>query len=183
MPDGVRLAGTLYLAEAPGPWPALLEAYPYRKDDLSVWPDEYRRLRDEGDYAVCPIDVRCTGSSAGIPLSETPPRDAEDLSHVIEWLSRQEWSTGSVGMYGSSYAGFNAIHAAMRQPPALKAIVALYATDDRYTDDIHFGGGVRKAIEFGYPLSMVSMNALPPVPSLAGSDWRERVLQGLRAGL
>jgi len=177
MPDGVRLAGTLYLAETPGPWPALLEAYPYRKDDLSVWPDEYRRLRDEGDYAVCRLDVRGTGSSEGIAVAEYPPRDAEDLSHVIEWLSRQEWSTGSVGMYGSSYAGFNSIHAAMRQPPALKAIVALYATDDRYADDIHFGGGVRKAMEFGYPLSMVSMNALPPVPSLTGPDWRERWLE------
>ncbi|MFL5738403.1 MAG: CocE/NonD family hydrolase [Actinomycetota bacterium] len=177
MPDGARLAGTLYLPETEGPWPALLEAYPYRKDDLSVWPDEYRRFRDEGDFAVCRLDVRGTGTSEGVAVAEYPPQEAEDLSEVIAWLSRQEWSTGSVGMYGSSYAGFNSIHTAMRQPPALKAIVALYATDDRYTDDIHFGGGVRKAIEFGYPLSMVSMNALPPVPSLGGSDWRERWLQ------
>ncbi len=173
MPDGVRLAATLYLPETSGPWPALLEAYPYRKDDLSVWPREYRRFRDEGDYAVCRLDVRGTGTSEGVAVDEYPPTEVEDLAEVIAWLARQDWCTGSVGMYGSSYSGFNTIQTAMRQPPALKAIVPIYATDDRYTDDIHFGGGVRKAIEFGYPLFMVAMNALPPVPALT-DDWRDR---------
>ncbi len=177
MRDGVRLAATLYLPQTSGPWPALLEAYPYRKDDLSVWPREYRRFRDEGDYAVCRLDVRGTGTSEGVAVDEYPPQEVEDLAEVIDWLSRADWCTGSVGMYGSSYSGFNTIQTAMRRPPALKAIVPIYATDDRYTDDIHFGGGVRKAIEFGYPLFMVSMNALPPVPSLAGDDWRDRWLR------
>jgi uncharacterized protein len=177
LPDGVRLAATLYLPETDGPWPAVLEAYPYRKDDLSVWAREYRRLRDEGDYAVCRLDVRGTGTSEGVATAEYPPQEGEDLCEVIDWLSRQQWCTGSVGMYGSSYSGFNTIQTAMRRPPALKAIVPIYATDDRYSDDIHFGGGVRKAIEFGYPLFMVSMNALPPVPSLAGEGWRARWLE------
>jgi predicted acyl esterase len=177
MSDGIRLAATLYLPDSEGPWPALLEAYPYRKDDLSVWAEGYRRLRDEGDYAVCRLDVRGTGTSEGIATAEYPPQEQDDLCEVIEWLSRQEWCTGSVGMFGTSYSGFNTIQTAMRQPPALKAIIPIYATDDRYTDDIHFGGGIRKAIEFGYPLFMVSMNALPPVPSLAGEDWRRLWLE------
>jgi hypothetical protein len=172
MSDGMQLAATLYLPESEGPWPALLEAYPYRKDDLLTEAGVYRRLRDEGDYAVCRIDVRGTGTSDGIATAEYPPQEQDDLCEVIEWLSRQEWCTGSVGMFGTSYSGFNTIQTAMRQPPALKAIIPIYATDDRYTDDIHFGGGIRKAIEFGYPLFMVSMNALPPTPSLAGEDWR-----------
>src|SRR3954451_13654198 len=177
MPDGIRLAATLYLPETEGQWPALLEAYPYRKDDLSVWAEDYRRFRDEGDYAVCRLDVRGTGTSEGVAIDEYPPHEADDLCEVVDWLSRQEWCTGAVGMFGSSYSGFNTLHTAMRRPPALKAIVPIYATDDRYTDDIHFGGGVRKAIELGYPLFMVTMNALPPVPSLAGDGWRERWLE------
>lgn len=175
--DGVRLAATLYLPETKGPWPALLEAYPYRKDDLSVWPEDYRRLRDEGDYAVCRLDVRGTGTSEGVALDEYPPGEADDLCEVIKWLADQEWCTGAVGMFGTSYSGFNTIHTAMRQPPALKAIIPIYASDDRYTDDIHFGGGIRKAIEFGYPLFMMPMNALPPTPSLAGERWRELWMQ------
>ena len=172
MLDGTRLAATLYLPDSGNPWPALLEAYPYRKDDLATGAAEYRRLRDEGSYAVCRIDVRGTGTSEGVATAEYPPQEQDDLCEVIDWLSRQEWCTGSVGMFGTSYSGFNTIQVAMRRPPALKAIIPIYATDDRYTDDVHFGGGVRKAMEFGYPLSMVSMNALPPVPSLAGEDWR-----------
>ncbi len=176
MGDGVRLAATLYLPETPGPWPAILEAYPYRKDDVSVWPDDYRRLRDEGDYAVCRVDTRGTGTSDGVAVDEYPATEADDLCAVIAWLAEQPWCTGSVGMFGSSYAGFATLHAAMLGPPALRAIVPLYATDDRYTDDIHYAGGIRKAIEFNYPLSMVALNALPPVPALAGDDWRERWL-------
>jgi predicted acyl esterase len=177
MADGVRLAATLYLPETTGPWPALVEAYPYRKDDISIWPDDYRRLRDEGDYAVCRLDTRGTGSSDGVAVDEYPPGEADDLCAVIEWLAAQAWCTGAVGMFGTSYAGFATLHVGMRPPAPLRAIVPIYATDDRYTDDIHFAGGVRKAIEFGYPLYMVSMNALPPVPALAGDGWREQWLR------
>jgi predicted acyl esterase len=176
MTDGVRLAASLYLPETDGPWPALLEALPYRKDDVLPNAERYRRLRDEGDYAVCRIDLRGTGSSEGVARGEYLPQEQDDLCAVVAWLADQTWCTGAVGMFGASYSGFNSIQTAMRRPPALRAIVPMYATDDRYTDDIHFGDGVRKALEFvGYPLFMASMNALPPVPSLV-PDWRERWL-------
>ena len=176
MADGIRLAASLYLPETEGPWPALLEALPYRKDDVLPNAERYRRLRDEGDYAVCRVDLRGTGSSEGVARGEYLPQEQDDLCEVVAWLAAQEWCTGAVGMFGASYSGFNAIQTAMRRPPALGAIVPMYATDDRYTDDIHFGDGVRKALEFvGYPLFMASMNALPPVPSLV-PDWRERWL-------
>src|SRR3954466_7753902 len=128
IPDGVQLSATLYLPETEGPWPALLEAYPYRKDDLSVWPELYRRQRDEGNYAVCRLDLRGTGTSEGVAQGEYLPRETDDLCEVIGWLSGQEWCTGSVGMFGTSYAGFNSIQTAMRRPPALKAIIPMYAT-------------------------------------------------------
>ena len=177
MPDGVHLAASLYLPETDGPWPALLEALPYRKDDVLPNAERYRRLRDEGDYAVCRVDLRGTGSSQGVARGEYLPQEQDDLCEVVAWLAAQEWCTGAVGMFGASYSGFNSIQTAMRRPPALKAIIPMYATDDRYTDDIHFGDGVRKALEFvGYPLFMVSMNALPPVPALV-PDWRERWLE------
>ncbi|TMK56098.1 MAG: CocE/NonD family hydrolase [Actinobacteria bacterium] len=113
MLDGTRLAATLYLPDSGSPWPALLEAYPYRKDDLATGAAEYRRLRDEGSYAVCRIDVRGTGTSEGVATAEYPPQEQDDLCEVIDWLSRQEWCTGSVGMFGTSYSGFNTIQVAM----------------------------------------------------------------------
>ena len=166
MDDGVRIAVTLHLPDhVPPPWPVVFEARPYRKDDISDSTALYRRLVEEGGLAVCRADVRGTGSSEGIADSEYTQRELDDWVQVIAWLAEQEWSNGSVGMFGTSYSGFNSLQVAALRPPALKAIIPIYATDRRYTDDVHFGGGVRRCLDFlDYPMLMVAMNALPPVP-------------------
>ena len=175
MPDGVRLNATLYVPEGDGPYATILEALPYRKDDLTQYhKPEYRRLCNEGGFVVARVDLRGTGSSEGVATDEYPASEQRDLCAVIDWLAGRPWSNGAVGMYGASYGGFNSIQVAMEQPAALKAIVPIYATDDRYTDDVHYYGGARRAWDLiDYPTYMVAMNALPPVPSIAGSAWRE----------
>ena len=87
--------------------------------------------------------MRGTGNSEGrlIPY-EYSDQENDDGEVVIDWLSQQAWSNGNVGMFGISWGGFNAIHLAMRNPPALKAIIAVDATDDLYQDDVHFMDGV-----------------------------------------
>jgi predicted acyl esterase len=176
MADGVRLAASLYLPDTADPCPVLLEALPYRKDDVTAGDrTEYRRLAGEHGYAVARVDLRGTGSSEGVATDEYPPQEQADLCRVIDWLANQPWSTGAVGMYGTSYSGFNSLQVAAERPPALKAIVAIYATDDRYTDDVHYVGGALRLLDLvDYPLYMVALNALPPVPALAGAGWRER---------
>ena len=174
MSDGARLAADLYLPDQPAP--VILEALPYRKDDItSSYMPEYRRLRDEGGYAVARVDLRGTGSSEGLATDEYPASEQRDLCEVIAWLAAQDFCTGNVGMYGTSYSGFNSIQVAMERPEALKAIVAIYATDDRYTDDVHYEGGALRGLDqIDYCLYMTPMNALPPVPSIAGESWLER---------
>src|SRR4029079_17621581 len=89
MDDGVRLAATTYHPDGDGPHPALLEALPYRKDDLtgtSTYLEEYHRFADEFGYAVCRLDVRGTGSSEGVPRDEYTPRELDDIALVIAWL-------------------------------------------------------------------------------------------------
>ena len=174
MADGVRLAATLYVPDGEGPWPAILEALPYRKDDLtSSYRTEYVRLSEAG-YVVCRADVRGTGTSEGVAEDEYPEIERRDMNEVIAWLASQDWCTGNVGMYGTSYSGFNAIQVAMTRPPALKAIIPIFATDDRYADDVHFFGGALKALDLvDYPTYMTGLNALPPVPSLYGQGWRD----------
>jgi putative CocE/NonD family hydrolase len=178
LPDGVRLAATLYLPAAASPdtpVPCLLEALPYRKDDLTAdYRPEYLRLRDEHGYAVARVDLRGTGSSDGIILDEYHPSEQADLHQVIAWLAGQPWCTGAIGMFGTSWSGFNALQLACERPPALKAVIASYATDDRWTDDVHYMGGALRLLDLvDYPLYMVAMNALPPVPALSGDGWRE----------
>jgi len=173
-PDGARLAATLHLPDGDGPWPALLEALPYRKDDMTAYyRPEYLRFAGAG-YAVCRVDVRGTGSSEGIATDEYPASERSDLAGVIDWLATQPWSTGRVGMFGTSYSGFNSLQLAMEQPPALKAIVSIFASDDRFGDDVHYYGGALKALDtVDYPTYMIASNALPPVPARFGEGWRE----------
>jgi putative CocE/NonD family hydrolase len=176
MDDGVELAATLYLPDpAAGPQPCLLEALPYRKDDLTAsYAGEYVRLRDEYGYAVCRVDLRGTGSSSGDAVDEYPAREQQDLVALIGWLAEQPWCDGSVGMWGTSYSGFNSLQVACERPPALKAICAIYATDDRWTDDVHWRGGALRLVDLvDYCHYMTAMTMLPPVPALWGDDWRD----------
>ena len=176
MGDGVRLAADLYRPDGDGPFAVLLEALPYRKDDLTavVPAASTSGWRDEGGFAVCRVDLRGTGSSGGDATDEYPEAEQQDLAEVIAWLAAQPWSNGRVGMFGTSYSGFNSIQMACERPPALHAICAIYATDDRYTDDVHYMGGALRAIDLvDYCHYMTPMNALPPVPAVCGDGWRE----------
>jgi predicted acyl esterase len=182
--DGEQLAGSLYLPDGSGPMAALLEALPYRKDDVT---DSYRSTYERyvgAGFAVLRLDLRGTGSSSGIAGDEYPDIERSDLRTAIEWLATQPWSSGRVGMFGTSYSGFNSLQMAVEGVPQLGAIVAMYATDDRYTDDVHYAGGVLRALDLiDYPLYMVAMNALPPVPAVFTADdgrgwrdeWRRRI--------
>lgn len=175
MPDGVRLAATLYMPDGDGPWPALLEALPYRKDDLTAsYRSEYERLAAEFGFAVCRLDIRGTGSSEGMPIDEYTEQEHEDIERTIAWLAEQEWCNGNVGMYGTSWSGFNSLQVAMRRPPALKAICSIFASDDRFADDVHYYGGALKQLDLAdWPTYMEAGNLLPPVPRVYGPGWEE----------
>ena len=176
--DGTRLAARLWLPDE-RPAAALLEALPYRMDDLtSSYSSEYERLCLEGGLAVARVDLRGTGSSEGVAVDEYPPQEQADLADVIAWLAAQDWCNGQVGMYGTSYSGFNSIQMAIERPPALGAICAIYATDDRYTDDVHYTGGALRGLDLlDYVLYMAALTLLPPVPAVFGDGWREEWLR------
>src|SRR3981189_951116 len=153
MKDGVRLAVTLYMPAAPKSaerFPALLEYLPYRKDD-----DE--AVRDFGThmyfarrgYVSAGVDIRGFGASEGVPPErEYSAQEHQDAEAVIAWLAHQSWSNGKVGMLGISWGGFNSIQMALRKPPALKAILAVAATEELFKEDVHYVDGVFHVDEF-----------------------------------
>jgi len=94
MADGVRLAATLYLPETTGPWPALVEAYPYRKDDISIWPDDYRRLGDLLDR----IGLERTAISAmGDPAMNLIAADMATRRRGIDYMKWAVECTAALG--------------------------------------------------------------------------------------
>ncbi|MEW6366968.1 MAG: CocE/NonD family hydrolase [Acidobacteriota bacterium] len=164
MPDGVRLSVTCFMpaARTPGErFPVLLELLPYRKDDMFYRRDYplYSYFARRG-YAMAKVDVRGTGSSEGVlPDREYSEQELDDAVEIIRQLARQPWSSGRIGMWGISWGGFNAIQAAMRRPPELRAILAVDASDDLFHDDVHYIDGAYHADE--YELSIDNDNGLP----------------------
>ena len=146
MPDGVRLAADLYMPTGGAPderFPVLLEYLPYRKNEARGYRYGVYAYFVSRGYVVARVDIRGTGASEGRLIAyEYTEQENDDGEVVIDWLSRQPFSTGAVGMFGVSWGGFNSIHLAMRNPPALKAIIAVDATDDLYQDDVHFMDGI-----------------------------------------
>ena len=66
--------------------------------------------------------------------------DGDDARAVIDWIAKQPWSDGRVGMYGDAYSGFTSWAAAKRPPPALKAIATSATTAPGI--DVPMGGGI-----------------------------------------
>ncbi|MCJ7592899.1 MAG: CocE/NonD family hydrolase, partial [Woeseiaceae bacterium] len=166
MPDGVRLAADLYMpagARRSDRFPVLLEYLPYRKDESRARNFSlYSYFLDHG-YVVARVDMRGTGNSDGTTIPyEYSDIELDDGEVVIDWLAHQEWSTGNVGMFGISWGGFNSIQMAMRNPPALKAFVALMATEYLYEEDVHYIDGIMHTDS--WMMSNDLYNALPGAP-------------------
>jgi uncharacterized protein len=187
--DGLALSANLFLPAGGGldgataRWPAVLNMDPYRKDDWSAaWDLSLGSYLAERGFAYCRPDVRGTGSSPGVALDEYSEAETQDGYDTVEWLAAQPWCTGAVGMWGLSYGGFTALQVAALRPPHLLAIVPIQATDDRYTDDVHYVGGAMTVSELAqYAVSQVASNALPPLPDAWGDGWREGWLERLEA--
>lgn len=174
--DGVELSANLWLPADAGEaarCPAVLEMIPYRKDDWRANADEARgRYLARHGYALCRLDVRGTGRSDGIAMDEYTADETRDGYDAVEWLAAQAWCNDNVGMWGISYGGFTSIQVAALRPPHLRAIVPVYATDDRYLSDVHYVGGCATASELTqYAVSQVASNALPALPARNGEDW------------
>lgn len=183
MSDGVELDAHLFMPDAPGQYPAVFDYYPYRKDDLSAGNRRYQHYLAERGYVGICLDVRGTGSSGGVASDEYSVQEQLDGVEAIAWMAHQPWCTGNVGMFGTSYGGFNSLQVAMHRPPELKAIVPMYFTDNRYTDDCHYKGGTLQMLYdvATYGLSMVVQNALPPYPAATGDRWADTWEEHLKA--
>ena len=175
--DGTRLAADVYMPtaalEAGRPVSLVMEYIPYRKDEVVPGSRFYEYLPQQG-YAVARVDIRGTGASPGVSTDEYLPQEQQDGVDAVEWFAAQEWCTGHVNMMGISYGGFTSLQVASHAPEHLTSIIPMFFTDDRYTDDCHFRGGLmRKYYDVSmYGNMMCAWNALPAYPEWS-EDWGE----------
>ena len=165
--DGTTLRVNVVLPPGGGPFPVLMSAHPYGKDNLPKrrgrgWrvSVQYRILRQTGPvrfsaltgweapdpawwaaqgYAVVNCDLRGAGTSDG-EASLLSDQEGEDVCDLVEWAGSQPWSTGAVGMVGVSYLAISQWKAAALRPPGLKAICPWEGFTDAYRDLLRPGG-------------------------------------------
>ncbi|WP_417598338.1 CocE/NonD family hydrolase [Pararhodobacter oceanensis] len=173
LPDGTRLSARLWRPASGAPVPAILEYIPYRKRDNTLPRDEaiHPWMAAQG-YACLRVDIRGAGDSEGVFEDEYSEQELRDACDVIAWIAAQDWCDGAVGMMGKSWGAFNCLQTAARNPPALKAVIKVCGTVDRFNDDIHYKGGCLLGENFGWATLMMSYNARPADPLLR-EDWRE----------
>src|SRR5690606_21990308 len=172
--DGTRLAARIWMPDnAPAvPAPAVLEILPYRKRNGTAPRDEstYPIFAAAGIVGVR-VDIRGCGESEGVIDGEYTPRELSDAVEVIEWIAAQPWSNGSVGMMGISWGGFNSLQVAALKPPALKAVISIASTVDRYNDDIHYKNGAHLSAQASWAATMGAYQSRAPDPEIVGDRW------------
>lgn len=174
MPDGVELAGDVVRPGGGRKAPALLNFGPYHKDGrggrLDV--DAVNRHFAAKGYAALTVDLRGLGNSGGRNPQPFAVQEGLDGHAVVEWIARQPWCDGHVGMWGVSYPGITSLATAATRPPHLKAIVPIHATADIYRGVIAPGGcngGFWMRADWGP--RMVAYNLLPPLLQDPDGRW------------
>lgn len=159
--DGVRLYADVFRPAEGGPVPALLAWTPYGKHEgtlaylVRAYPAAGVSEEDvsphavfEGPdpsfwvphgYAVVNVNPRGCWTSEGVArfLCEEEARDCFD---VVEWVARQPWCNGRVGMTGVSYLATIQWYAAALRPPHLAAINPWEGFSDPYREVFTHGG-------------------------------------------
>ena len=138
--DGTKLAANVFLPAGAGPFPVVLSRTPYLKDALGDLAGYSAKKYTDAGFAFVMQDVRGKGHSEGFYEAFIP--DLEDGYDTVEWVARQSWSNGRVGMVGASALGITTNLAAMAAPPHLVAAFVIVAPYDQLLNT--YPGGVLK---------------------------------------
>lgn len=180
MPDGCRLSSRIWRPKTDKPLPTIFETQPYRKRDGMRGRDEpmYGYFAGMG-YNVVRVDMRGAGESDECFYDEYLKQEQDDAVASIEWIAKQPWSDGNVGMMGKSWSGFNSLQVAARRPEPLKAIICVGFVDDRYVQDIHYKGGCLLNDNFWWGNIMLAYMCRAVDSEIKPDTWKEESIKRL----
>jgi hypothetical protein len=129
--DGVRLASEIYRPDRRAPAPAILIRIPYDKTPKArLFTSAVGRMWAARGYAVVIQGTRGRYESGG---RHYPFRDERrDGIEALQWLGRQPWFNGRLGMWGGSYFGYTQWVVADQADPGPSALLIQLASSDSY---------------------------------------------------
>ena len=187
MSDGIKIDCDIIRPDAQGKFPTILGVHPFDKPSQSApsMPKGFYLLNgsiEAGDsnffvrrgYAQVIANVRGTGRSEG-QFSNRSPRDVEDTYEIIEWIARQPWCDGNVGMFGVSYFAITQLQVAALNPPHLKTIFAPFGYTDFYRDNYYHGGILFHGFVYGWA-NRIFRRTADQQPNIKWSSWTREKL-------
>lgn len=193
--DGVKCAVDVFRPSSKGKFPALLALSPYGKghESLPLPPQPrtsavYARSIEAGDpkylvdhrYVHVIADLRGIGNSGGEYRGWMSKKDAEDGYDSIEWIAKQPWCDGNVGMVGISYFGTIQLVVAAEQPPHLMAIMPWNAVADYYREATHHGGILQTFFLGLYLTSIANKRSVTVTTENLSSNEYSQLLKEMR---
>jgi len=115
------------------------------------------------------------------PFAVVPyQHDGDDARAVINWIAKQSWSDGRVGMYGEGYSGFTPWAAATRLPAALKAIAT--SAPSAPGIDVPMGGSIFQNSAYRWSLRVTNAKAANSEQFSDDALWRSLDQKWYRSG-
>jgi len=164
--SGVTLDSDIFRPDAKGKFPAILAVHAYSKaaQSAQMMPEGFsyaRGFMETGDfnfyvrrgYALAIVNITGTHKSGGI-FNNIDPQSIQDVCEAVEWIARQPWCDGNVGMTGISHFSRVSKRVAAQPPPHLKAIFSPYGWTDMYRD-LYYHGGI---LNYGFMSHWVRSN-------------------------
>lgn len=143
MRDGVKLATDVYRDDGVKQAPVVLIRTPYDRTKQAASSERWVKA----GYIFVAQDCRGTRASEGVLAPYN--NEGQDGFDTIEWITRQPWCNGRVGMVGGSYVGAVQWQAAVENPPGL-AVIAPQATWSSFYRNLYLGGAVRLSLISGW---------------------------------
>lgn len=140
MRDGLELATTVYLPESGDRFPVLLVRTSY--DRTGFW-SQGVSFASRG-YAFVAQDCRGRFDSPGEYYPFTG--EGRDGYDTLEWLARQPWCNGKVGMFGASYLAATQFLLAPERSPYLRSLIPMFMTGDPWQRAYYSGGAFSLAL-------------------------------------
>lgn len=180
--DGVKLSAKIWFPTVSVARPVILEIHPYPKRYATALRDEMAHgWFAQNGYVAIRVDLRGSGESEGIMTDEYTAQERADITEVINWIANQEWCTGKVGMFGLSWGAYNSLQLASNPPEALACVAVAGGTDDRYSEDLHYVGGVMISENVGWAATLLSFLTRPIDPEILGAKSKQLWLDRLEA--
>ena len=160
MRDGILLSTDIYRDPHVDKSPVIITRTPYNKQGMKSAAERFVAA----GYAFVAQDCRGRFESEGVFVPYN--NEGQDGYDAIEWLVRQPWCNGRVGMWGSSYVGATQWQAAVEQPPGLVSILPV-ATWSSFYRNLYLGGAVRLSLIAGWARN----HSVRPAGITPAADW------------